>query len=101
MDKMNISNQRQCQLLENSSVQVEFPQLNNDYVWKILFVDDEPAIVKALKGLFTFAILKFYLAGSATEGLKILEENHIDIVILVMGISIFYLRQYSTSQKVC
>ena len=48
---------------------------------KILFVDDESNVLKSLKRLFIDADYKILTAPSGDEGLKILEENSVSLVI--------------------
>lgn len=47
----------------------------------ILFVDDEKAILRSLKRLFFHSGWGLYLAEDGSEALRILSENHIDMVI--------------------
>ncbi|RKX20078.1 MAG: histidine kinase [Candidatus Zixiibacteriota bacterium] len=48
---------------------------------KILFVDDESNVLKSLKRLFIDADYKIFTAPSGDEGLKIIKENSISLVI--------------------
>ena len=48
---------------------------------KILFVDDESNVLKSLKRLFIDADYKIFTAPSGDEGLKILKENSVSLVI--------------------
>ncbi|MCW8827025.1 MAG: response regulator, partial [Gammaproteobacteria bacterium] len=47
----------------------------------LLFVDDETNILSALRRLFRPAGYKILLANSGQEGLKILEENSVDLIV--------------------
>ncbi|MDD2760342.1 MAG: response regulator [Methylomonas sp.] len=47
----------------------------------LLFVDDEPNILKALKRLFRSAEYSVLLAEGGEEGLQILEQNAVDLVV--------------------
>lgn len=47
----------------------------------ILVVDDEPALSAMLEDLLCFHGYKFLQANSAEQALKILQSNHIDMVI--------------------
>jgi len=47
----------------------------------ILFVDDEPHILTSLRRLMRPLKLNLYFAESGDEGLKILEENTIDLIV--------------------
>ncbi len=47
----------------------------------ILFVDDEKGILKALRRVFIDEQWNLYFATSGSEGLKILKENNVDLVI--------------------
>ena len=49
---------------------------------KILIIDDEVSIIKALEMILTFEGYKIYSATSANEGLKILENEDIAAVLL-------------------
>lgn len=48
---------------------------------KILFVDDEQQILRALKRLFIRSEYETYYAKSGVEALDIMSENHIDMII--------------------
>jgi len=50
-------------------------QAGKDLKGKILFVDDEANILKALRRLFADTDCEVFIAGSGEEGLKILKEN--------------------------
>jgi response regulator RpfG family c-di-GMP phosphodiesterase len=50
-------------------------QLNKDFHGKILFVDDEANILKALRRLLADTECEVFIASSGVEGLKILQEN--------------------------
>ena len=47
----------------------------------VLFVDDEPRILSAIKRLIRPLELKAYFAESGADGLQVLKEHHIDLVI--------------------
>ena len=47
----------------------------------VLFVDDEPSILSALKRLFFRSEITIYLAQNAKDGLEILEKKDIDVVV--------------------
>ncbi len=47
----------------------------------ILVVDDEPALSAMLEDLLSFHGYKFLQANSAEQALKILQSNHVDLVI--------------------
>lgn len=47
----------------------------------ILFVDDEPNILKALRRLFYAEEWDLFFAGGGREGLKIIDEEEIDLVV--------------------
>ena len=47
----------------------------------LLFIDDEPNILRALKRLFRSAEYNVILAESGEQGLQILEQNPIDLII--------------------
>lgn len=49
--------------------------------FRLLFVDDEPNILKALRRLFHGDDFEVHLAKSGLEGLQILEQQEIDLVI--------------------
>ena len=48
---------------------------------KILFVDDEENILKSLRRELADSEAEIFLAGSAEEGLKVLERERIDVVV--------------------
>ena len=48
---------------------------------RILFVDDEKSILKAIERLFFDTDYELFVAESGEEGLDILKENPIDIVV--------------------
>jgi adenylate cyclase len=54
---------------------------NEQYVWKVLCVDDEPGVLSALKRLLKTKSYQIFLASSAKDGLQILSETDIDVVI--------------------
>lgn len=47
----------------------------------ILFVDDELSILKSIKRSFLKSGYNIFLANSAKEGIDIIRENHIDVVV--------------------
>jgi len=47
----------------------------------VLFVDDEPRILSAIRRLIRPLGLKAYFAESGADGLQILKEHHIDLVV--------------------
>tara|TARA_R110001592_G_scaffold54017_2_gene165520 strand:+ start:15741 stop:17096 length:1356 start_codon:yes stop_codon:yes gene_type:complete len=47
----------------------------------VLFVDDEAHILSSIRRLMRPLKLQTYFANSGAEGLKILEENHIDLIV--------------------
>lgn len=47
----------------------------------VLFVDDEKSILSSLRRLMRPLKLNTYFGNSGAEGLKILEENHIDLIV--------------------
>ncbi|UZE97403.1 HD domain-containing phosphohydrolase [Alkalimarinus alittae] len=47
----------------------------------VLFVDDEPAILSSLKRLFRKSGFNCYFAESGEEGLKVLEQQPIDLIV--------------------
>ncbi len=49
--------------------------------WRLLFVDDEPNILSSLRRLFRPLGYQIRTAGSAAEGLQILDEEPVDLVI--------------------
>lgn len=53
----------------------------SSHAWSILCVDDEASVLSALNRLFKTKPYKVFLANSAKEGLKLLEQNSIDIVV--------------------
>lgn len=55
-------------------------ELSSDPI-NLLFVDDEPNILKALKRLFRAAEYNVYTAESGIEGLEILKQSPIDLII--------------------
>lgn len=48
---------------------------------RLLFVDDEENILKALRRLFRGAEYKTYFANSGMEGIEILEQEQIDLIV--------------------
>ena len=52
-----------------------------DFSHKVLFVDDEPNILNALKRLFRKEQFLTFFAGSGAEGLSILEKENITLVV--------------------
>ncbi len=54
---------------------------DNTQIQSILFVDDEKGILKALNRLFLDEDCDIYLASSGANGLEILKENRIDLVV--------------------
>ncbi len=48
---------------------------------QILFVDDERAILSSLRRLFRSTDFKVHVAGSGAEGIALLENNEIDLVV--------------------
>jgi adenylate cyclase len=54
---------------------------NEQNVWKVLCVDDEPGVLNALKRLLKTKPYRVFLAKSAKDGLLILAEHDIDVVI--------------------
>ncbi len=64
---------------------------------KILFVDDERSILKALERLFFDCDCEVYFAESGAEGLKLMEKTPIDIVVSDMKMPVMdghqFLRQ--------
>lgn len=53
----------------------------NDISFRLLFVDDEPNILSALKRLFRSLGYVIYVAESGEEGLEVLEREPIDLVV--------------------
>ena len=53
----------------------------NDKPLSILFVDDEPGILKALRRLFMDEDWQIFLAASGQEGLEILAREPVDLVV--------------------
>lgn len=54
---------------------------NGEHTGKVLFVDDELNILKSIQRGFLHSDFEVYTAESATDGLKILENQDIDIVV--------------------
>ncbi|MDX1587635.1 MAG: response regulator [Oleiphilaceae bacterium] len=50
-------------------------------VFRILFVDDEPSILNALKRLMRRHEYRCWFAASAEEGIRVLEAHNIDLII--------------------
>jgi len=55
--------------------------LDTDTIANLLFVDDEPNVLKALRRLFRGAEYKVHMAESGADGLDILERHPIDLII--------------------
>ncbi|WP_198673664.1 response regulator [Algibacillus agarilyticus] len=55
--------------------------INEPDITHILLVDDEPEVLNALRRLFRGKNYQVYLANSGAEGIDVLRENTIDIVI--------------------
>jgi adenylate cyclase len=55
--------------------------LDKPYIWNVLCVDDELGVLNALKRLLKSKSYQIFLARSAKDGLRILAEKHIDVVI--------------------
>lgn len=66
--------------MESNSPNVATP-IPTMVLGKLLFVDDEQNILSALRRLFRPAGYDICVAGSAEEGLQILENQHIDLVV--------------------
>ena len=47
----------------------------------LLFVDDEPGILSALRRLVRKLDVKVFIAEGGAAGLEVLENNHIDLVV--------------------
>lgn len=68
--------QQAMNVLENREPQVDISENET-----VLFVDDESKILSAIRRLIRPLGVKAFFAESGAEGLKILEEQHIDLVV--------------------
>ncbi|TRW89712.1 HD domain-containing phosphohydrolase [Candidatus Methylobacter oryzae] len=59
----------------------DLPTVTNDEPAAILFVDDEANVLKALRRLFHHEACLTYFASSGAEGLEILQQYPVDLVI--------------------
>ncbi len=59
----------------------KLPDVTNNSPAAILFVDDEANVLKALRRLFHNEPYDIYFASSAAEGLEILQQNIVDLII--------------------
>jgi diguanylate cyclase (GGDEF)-like protein/PAS domain S-box-containing protein len=59
----------------------EQSSMTNNQQATLLFVDDEPNVLKALKRLFRHENYTIYLAADGAEGLEILRQHAVDLII--------------------
>lgn len=59
----------------------KLPDVTNNSLAAILFVDDEANVLKALRRLFHNEPYDIYFASSGAEGLEILQQNIVDLII--------------------
>lgn len=55
-----------------------------EYPIHVLVVDDEPAVLRALRSLFRGSAYQLHLAGSGARALEVLSENPIDVILCDM-----------------
>jgi CheY-like chemotaxis protein len=66
---------------EEIALLIELSRVTNDKPAAILFVDDEVNVLNALRRLFHDERYSTYFAASGAEGLKILQEHAVDLII--------------------
>jgi CheY-like chemotaxis protein len=80
-NKLIISNEEVASLVNEVIPPVEPQHKDSDRPGRILFVDDEVNVLNALRRLFHSEHYVTYFASSGAEGLEILHQNAVDLII--------------------